>query len=178
MEFVEFVTAQLLRRAGFRLGSEAMYHRYPSDFVYDGDPSHPESHKKGEVCVYSDYFQNDEKEDRYSFEAPTQEVVVRWLIQQYHLLVVVDTAEGGGFVAHVKRLGKTDPLCSTKVFSFYREAMEAGIQIVLRRALDLISAHCSECRFYEALPNHQMYCKNRQKALTDRTKRCAQFGYP
>ena len=178
MECVEFMTAKLLRKAGFRRGSAAFYHRYPSDYVYDGDPSHPESHRKGEVYLYTMYLKNDVKEDRYSYEAPSQQEVVEWLIGNYHLLVVVDTAKGGGFVAHVKRLGEMEPLCTSKAFPFYRMAVEAGIQLVLRRALDLLSAHCSECRYYEASPNGQMYCKCKQKALTDRTKRCAMFAYP
>lgn len=173
-----FETARLLRNAGYREGSQVSYHRFPSDFVYDGDPSHPESHKAGDVHIYRCWFKNNEREDRHSYEAPLQSDVVVWIIHRYHLLVVVDTVEGGGFVAHIKRIGSTDVVLSSRVQSSYPDAMEAGIYLVLKKRLYLQNAHCSECRFYESCPNAQMYCRYRQKALSAKTKHCAAFGYP
>lgn len=178
MEVVEFATAQLLRIAGYNKGSEVYYHRFSSDFVYDGDPSHPESHKKGDVLVYRDWFKNNDREDRYSYEAPQQLDVVVWMIQRYHLLVVVDTVDGGGFVAHIKRVGSNEVILSSMVLSSYTEALEAGIYLVLKKRLYLKEAHCSFCRFYVPCANAQMYCQYRQKALTARTKHCYCFGYP
>lgn len=178
MECVEFSTAKLLRKAGYRLGSHYYYHRFPSDFVYDGDPSHAESHRKGEVRIYSDYFVNNEKEDRYSYEAPLQSDVVAWMIEKYRVLVVVDVVKGGGFLAMIRNIGSAETLCKTKGFSQYVDALEAGITTVLRKGLQLLDAHCSECRFYEPCPNSQMYCKYHQKGLTSRTHRCDCFAYP
>ena len=103
-----FETARLLRNAGYRVGYQVFYHRFPSDFVYDGDPSHPESHKAGDVRIYRFWFKNNEREDRHSYEAPLQSDVVVWIIHRYHLLLVVETVEGCGYVGQIKPKGCTE----------------------------------------------------------------------
>lgn len=51
-QYVTLETASNMRGLGFNEWCETCFTIYDEDFVYDSDPEHPESHKKGEVGYY------------------------------------------------------------------------------------------------------------------------------
>lgn len=83
---VGYQLAEKLYRIGFVSGTEHCIIQYDSDFVYDGDPQHPESHRKGEIRVYNFYHKNN-GEERNLFECPTIEHLVAWLLVVHHIYV-------------------------------------------------------------------------------------------
>ncbi len=40
---------------------------------------------------------------------------------------------------------------------------------------EVFSPHCSQCKFYEVLANHTMYCHQLQKRITARKKPCKKY---
>ena len=77
-DYVTFENAKLLKRMGFNEPCMHSYTQYTSNFVYDGDPDHPESHKKGEIHIYDFYNTNDDN-GRTTYSMPHLYEVQRWL---------------------------------------------------------------------------------------------------
>ena len=86
---VSFKTAKLAKEKGFSLGTNGMYCQYTKDYVYDEDPSHPESHKKGEIGVYYHYYKNDD--DPNFYEIPTLSLLQMWLREKHQIIVTINT---------------------------------------------------------------------------------------
>ena len=61
-DYASFELAKKLKKYGFVEPCMHSYTQYTSDFVYDGDPEHPESHKKGDIHIYNFYNTNDDNE--------------------------------------------------------------------------------------------------------------------
>lgn len=95
---VGFETAKLAKEKGYSVGGTSEYTLYKKKYVYDGDPTHPESHKKGEVR-YNDswYHKNgetpfDKPNESYEvFEAPTQSLLQKWLRDEKGIDIVINT---------------------------------------------------------------------------------------
>lgn len=51
--YITFDQAVLLKKCGFNEYTQYCIQKYTSDFIYDEDPDHPESHKKGDIRVYN-----------------------------------------------------------------------------------------------------------------------------
>jgi len=83
---------------GFSVGSDRCIVRYDSDFVYDGDPHHAESHKKGDVRIYNLYMKNGPDEPG-AFECPDINTIISWLLLTYGIYAdaVPVIAENGTF---------------------------------------------------------------------------------
>lgn len=84
--YVSFEIAKLAKECGFSEGSNNSYCEMQDDFIYDGDPNHPESHKKGEIRIYSFYNINKENEE-HTYEIPTYGKLIDWLAIEHNLLV-------------------------------------------------------------------------------------------
>lgn len=76
-DYASFELAKKLKKYGFVEPCMHSYTQYTSDFVYDGDPDHPESHKKGDIHIYDFYNTNDDNE-RTTYSMPHLYEVQRW----------------------------------------------------------------------------------------------------
>ena len=83
---VSYELAEKLYRLGFCAGTPQCITRYDSDFVYDGDPEHPESHRKGDIRMYDFYHKNSADEPGL-FECPTVEMLSAWLLLEHGIHV-------------------------------------------------------------------------------------------
>lgn len=76
-DYASFELAKKLKKYGFVEPCMHSYTQYTSNFVYDGDPDHPESHKKGDIHIYDFYNTNDDNE-RTTYSMPHLYEVQRW----------------------------------------------------------------------------------------------------
>lgn len=83
---VNYELAEKLYRLGFRVGTPQCITRFDSEFVYDGDPGHPESHRIGEIRMYDFYHKNSVDEPGL-FECPTVEMLSAWLLMEHGIHV-------------------------------------------------------------------------------------------
>lgn len=91
-----FKLCKLLKNAGYKEGSDKFFIEYQEDYVYDEDPNHPESHKKGEIRVYPRYYKNSNEEPNY-FEMPTLEDINMWLLNETGFYVCIKITDGRYF---------------------------------------------------------------------------------
>ena len=98
-EYIEL--CKLLKENGFKWGSNNSFIEYQKDYVYDDDPTHPESHKAGEIRVYSNhYFKNDD-ETPNRYEIPDYDQINRWLYNK-GMFVNVDINNKGWFECKIR----------------------------------------------------------------------------
>lgn len=90
-----FELCKLLKKAGYKEGSDKFLVEYTEDYVYDEDPNHPESHKKGEISVYNMYHKNNN--DINSYELPTLEEINNWLLKEKRFYVCLTITDGRYF---------------------------------------------------------------------------------
>ncbi len=114
---VKIETAKLAKEKGFSIGSPSSYCQYHSDYDYDGNSSHRESHKKEDVSLdYSFYTINNNKtidlscESYTIWEAPTQAVLQQWLWETHKIWVEITLwGDGIGFTCILKQVqGKAE----------------------------------------------------------------------
>ena len=91
-----FELCKLLKKAGYKEGSDKFLVEYTEDYVYDEDPNHPESHRKGEMRVYDHYYKNSD-EDTNRCEIPTLEEINMWLLKQKGYYVGININDGKHF---------------------------------------------------------------------------------
>lgn len=91
MTKVGFNIAKLAKEKGYTNGSYATFTHYHKKYVYDGDPTHPESHKKNEVRSDNSMFHINHSPYDFSgkhytiYEMPTQSKLQAWL-RDNHLI--------------------------------------------------------------------------------------------
>lgn len=91
----EYNIAKYFAKNGLSIGSRKGIVKYKSDFIYDEDPSHPESHKKGDINVVNFYTNNKDTDSIY--ELHPFEVYLSWLAVNKSLYVrfnVLKNVEG------------------------------------------------------------------------------------
>lgn len=86
-----FDLCRLLKDSGYREGSDKFLVIYDEDYVYDEDPNHPESHRKGEMRVYDRYFKNCQEVPN-SYELPTLEKINDWLLKEKGAYICITIA--------------------------------------------------------------------------------------
>lgn len=82
--YVNFEIAKLLKEIGFDVPTKMMIVKFDKDYIYDEDPNHQESHKKGEIRVYDIYNINSQNED-YAYSLPHLYNTQEWLRNQYNI---------------------------------------------------------------------------------------------
>lgn len=148
---ITFETAKLAKEKGLQLGSERQYVEYHKTYKYDGDATHPESYKKGDVRLGScSYIVNNRDGIDFSnkyytlYEAPTQSLLQKWLreVHRTDITVITDWKQGVrvyyvGF-SFVNTENKIDIWFSkdennNKIeYSDYEEALEIALQEALK----------------------------------------------
>ena len=92
--------AKLAKEKGFSVGNSLYYVKYHSDYdyIYDDDQNHPESNKKDDIRLKSNaYHKNSEKHYDISnehftlYEAPTLELIHKWLRENHNMFILVET---------------------------------------------------------------------------------------
>ena len=86
----------LLKRLGYKEGSSSSVVVFDDDYVYDEDPDHPESHKKGEMRFYDHYYKNSD-DDINRCEMPTLEEINMWLLNETGFYVCIKITDGRYF---------------------------------------------------------------------------------
>ena len=81
----EYNIAKYFAKNGLSIGSTIGIAKYKDDYIYDEDPNHPESHKKGEIHVTNFYNKNDK--NSFVYELHCSEVYLSWLAVNKFLYV-------------------------------------------------------------------------------------------
>lgn len=81
----EYQIAKYFAKHGLSIGSRQGIKRHMSDYVYDEDPTHPESHKKNEIRIYDFYVINRDESDIYELHSFNE--YLRWLINYKSLYI-------------------------------------------------------------------------------------------
>lgn len=90
---ISFETAKLAKEKGLSIGSFEHYVEYYFDYVYDDDPTHPESHKSGDIRHSHFYNKNndgrtDSSQEQFgTYETPTQSLCQKWLREKHNINV-------------------------------------------------------------------------------------------
>ena len=71
---------------------------YDEDFVYDGDPEHPESHKAGDVIGYCLTNKNCENSN-ITYSMPHLYDVQKWLRKTYGIILTIESRSNGFYIA-------------------------------------------------------------------------------
>lgn len=134
---------KLLREKGYSNGSTLSFVEFQDDFIYDEDPSHPESHKKGEISIYPNmYFKNNPKEDPNQYEMPTNEKINEWLYTEKGFYVSVSPVEFGFFKGNIykkdnlKRWRFVAEVLNTSMDKTPNQAYIAAFHAVLNKYLN------------------------------------------
>lgn len=97
-EYIEL--CKLIKENGFKWGSDNSFVEYQEDYIYDNDPTHPESHKAGEIRVYNrHYFKNDD-ETPNRYEIPDYDQINRWLYNK-GIFVSININNKGWFMGKI-----------------------------------------------------------------------------
>ncbi len=144
---VTYKIAKKLFKKGYSVGSHNCITQYAEDYVYDEDPDHPESHKKGEIGCYNFYHKNEEDENNL-FEQPYIYDAFKWLREKYNIFCSINIANGNdkycGEVMYyeciINKLIDDDKLTmNSKVgYNIKLHSYEECEMNMLRVALDLI----------------------------------------
>lgn len=106
-----------LSKIGYCQGSNYGIVKYAEDYIYDEDPTHPESHKKGDIEIVRFYTKN--KEDNNVYEVPLIYEVGKWLRENKHIIISIkydiEDKKYIGFLYNISTGVETK--CYSKIFS-------------------------------------------------------------
>ena len=149
-QLVSFETAVLAKYKGFSIGSRYSIIEYLSDFVYDNDPSHRESHKVGELRSSEFFNKNNADVIDFSneyyrvYEQPTQTILQKWLRETHNINISIDfkfNIKKWDYIPYDMGLSGKEYVKFRisyfkgnieRRFDSYEKALEAGLQEVLK----------------------------------------------
>lgn len=141
-ELVNFETARLAKKRGFQFGCSTIFVQYHKSYKYDGDASHPESHKKGEIREQNDsYMMNnshmDLSNDYYTlYERPTIYQLATWFRVQHKIIIEINSVCVGDqeiiqykytIIKHTEVGNHLTELTKEYYFNTYEEALYKGL---------------------------------------------------
>lgn len=139
---VTFQVAKLAKEKGLQLGSRKSYCHYHKTFTYNGNPNHPESHRKNDVRLDHDFYivnnagtPLDISNKHYTiYEAPTQSLLQKWLREVHNIHVWLIPASDTTYRAWYSNKLELDLIKTnhTESFLVYEEALETGLQEALK----------------------------------------------
>lgn len=103
-DYADYQLSVMLKKYGFNKACDWCIVKYPSAFVYDGDPNHPESHKRGEKRVYNLWNRNIENA-AHEYALPHLYDVATWLRNTYQLVIYPYQMPNGDWYAHIEGIG-------------------------------------------------------------------------
>lgn len=136
-DLISFETAKLAKEKGLQLGSRKSYCHYHKTYTYDGDPNHPESHRKDDVRLNYDFYTVnnagtplDISNKYYTiYEAPTQSLLQKWLREIHNIIVLIDNGDKPYLTFKHTR--------SNINYKTYEEALESGLYEALKLIKDV-----------------------------------------
>ena len=134
----EYNIAKYFAKNGLAIGSTLGIAKYKDDYIYDEDPNHPESHKKGEIHVTNFYNKNDK--NSFVYELHCSEVYLSWLAVDKSLYVrfnVLKNVEGNIYWTFSLFNTKTAEELKT-VYSHcktYDEVMEKAVLYIVKNKI-------------------------------------------
>lgn len=148
-EIVSIETSKLAKEKNFNYYSDCYYCEYISDYIYDEDINHPESHKKGEIKLYDGIFQNNSdsdfsNENYIMYGCPTQSRLQKWIRNERNVLVEIFLNRNTYcFVIKQIHYKKNKEkfyietiMCKQTDTKIYEEALEEGLQTSLSYILN------------------------------------------
>lgn len=134
-DFVSFELAVKLKEKGFNQPCMHSYTQYTSNFVYDGDPDHPESHKKGEIHIYDFYNTNDDN-GRTTYSMPTISQVLKWLREEKKIFVDIRFNRYDQLYKYYAFAMSTDEdMYGGNLINTYEQAALAGVEYCLNNLI-------------------------------------------
>jgi len=140
-QLISFDLAKLAKDKGFSNGSDLSYVNYKSDYVYDDDVNHRESHKNGEIRMSHGFIKNNDIGDYSSeyydiYEITTQSIIQKWLRDNNIVIIPIpklqypDNAITDEYNILVYKNGKElEQYDGT--YGGYEDALENGLEIGL-----------------------------------------------
>ncbi len=83
-EFCDYNICKLLYQNDYKEGSDWCIMQYTDDYIYDDDPEHAESHKKGEIEIFH-FYQKNNNENAELYEMPTIYEVQKWFRDKHSI---------------------------------------------------------------------------------------------
>lgn len=90
-KIVTYKIAKELKNIGYAEGSDYCITQFDDDFIYDEDPNHSESHKKGDIRLYNMYYKNNDDYIDNMCEAPLWNDVKDWLREKKNIDIDIIT---------------------------------------------------------------------------------------
>lgn len=133
-QLTPFDLSRRLLKLGWDRFTEASAVQYTQNYVYDGDPDHPESHKKGEVRVYESnlHWFPDEPLSKNHYSMPTIYEAATWLREKLHVDAEVhraDTKEQR-YTSHVYLSDYSQIECSD-LYDKFEDALLGAIEMAV-----------------------------------------------
>lgn len=145
-KLISFEVAKLAKEKGFQLGNRKSYCHYHKTFTYDGDPNHPESHRKNDVKLNYDFYTVnnagtplDISNKHYTiYEAPTQSLLQKFIRETRGVHIEIHRNASGYYWSMCKADGGTDLGWSDHsgpnnggVWDSFEDALENALQVQL-----------------------------------------------
>lgn len=136
-QLISLETAKLTKEKGYSVGCNISYVQYHSDYIYDEDVNHPESHKSDDVRMYNYFHKNNYEFDGSNehftvYEAPTQSLLQKWLREEHNIDIEIN------LYLKTLRTYKNAILKDEKYYTIgytyknYEEALEDSLQYALK----------------------------------------------
>lgn len=136
-KLVDYDTAVMLKDLGHHEGADYYAVRHAEDYTYDGDPTHPESHKRGEVSIYRGY--DDNRHDSNCVSLPAWHDVEDWLREKHgiHIATAMSHTPGLRWSWAIFDIATGDVVddCGSTEYDEYPKALSGGI----KRAVKLLN---------------------------------------
>ena len=135
---ITFNTAKLAKAKKFSIGSKYSIIEYLSDFVYDNDPNHRESHKAGELRSSEFFNKNnvdgiDLSNEYYQvYEQPTKTILQKWLREVHFIHIAINRDEDNWkYELYTFHDGNKHVPRGFTNYKSYEDALEIGLQEAL-----------------------------------------------
>lgn len=134
----EYEIAKYFAKNGLSIGSRQGITKHKTDYVYDEDPSHPESYKKGDIKIYDLYVINREESGIYELHSFSD--YLRWLINYRSLCIqfnVLRDVESNIYWTFSLYNTKTAELLKTvyKHCTDYNDALEKAVLYIVNNKI-------------------------------------------
>lgn len=135
---ITFETAKLAKEIGYMSGGETSYTQYHTNYNYDDDPNHPESHKKDEVRFENRWYhvnsleKGDFSNENFTiYETPTQSLLQKWLREKHGIdLWIIPVVNGFNKWYEIRAINIEIKISALR-FDYYEEALEEALHQAL-----------------------------------------------
>lgn len=126
-DYASLELAKQLKKIGFNEPCDYSYTVYTSDFIYDGDPDHPESHKKGDIRIY-DFYNENSGNRKNTYSMPHLYDVQKWF-RERNIIITPELEiddEQRGWTVSIAHLESGASQYNPKKLEKYEDALLKG----------------------------------------------------